>query len=68
MPPDTNSPPFRTIDLDEETFNFILDNCDANIVFGLESLQMLQSQDLVVKMVAQIEMFKKVRELFRNAK
>ena len=37
----TNSPPYATLELIEEEFTFLLGNCESNIVFGLNSLQMI---------------------------
>lgn len=63
----SNNPPFRTVELTEEQYNFLLNNCDANIAMGLQSLQAMESKDLIVQMVGIIDQFKSVRDTLKRS-
>lgn len=62
-----NNPPV-VIELTTELTEFLLDNCNTNLEFGLKSLNMLSSPDLQKQMVAAIENFKGVREAIIKAR
>ena len=55
-----NNPPV-TLELTPEEAAFLRDNCESNIVFGLDTLQRLTSRDLQERMIGNIEMFKAIK-------
>ena len=54
-----NRPPVR-LELTHEEAAFLRENCEGNIVYGLNALDRLSSRDLLEKMVHNIEMFKAI--------
>lgn len=62
-----NNPPDRIVELTEEQYTFLLNNCDANIMFGLSALQTLDRSG-AEKMVALLESFKSVKAALVKAK
>lgn len=62
-----NNPPHKVVELDKETYDFIIGNCDSNIAFGFRALEGMQSRDLMEKVVANIEQFKKLKKLLENS-
>lgn len=62
-----NNPPV-TIELSAELFEFLTDNCEANLEYGLKTLRMIHSQDLLEKQVAQMEKFKELRKILKDAR
>ncbi len=65
--PGSNNPPV-TIELSAELADFVVENCEANMEFGLKSLQMLTSRDLQERLVANMERFKALREAVLKAR
>lgn len=57
----TNNPPEVVIELPREVAQFLLDNCDVNIGFGLAQLQTFENRASAEKMVALLENFKAVK-------
>lgn len=64
---DSNNPPFAVVELDEETYNFLIRNCDQNIAFGLGALQTL-SIGGAEKMVVILESFKELKKRTEKGK
>jgi hypothetical protein len=56
----SNNPPV-IIELSKELAEFLMENCEANIAYGLAGLQSLHSRDLQEKMVKNIEAFKALK-------
>lgn len=63
---DTNNPPIF-VELTPELAQFVKDNCEVNLNFGLQSLQTLTSRDLQKQMVTQLENFKALRKAVLDA-
>lgn len=63
----TNNPPFKIVALTQEQYEFLLNNCDVNIEFGLKSLQMLETKEAIEKMVVLMESFKAVKKSLKEA-
>jgi hypothetical protein len=55
------------VELTREQAQFVLDNCDANLEFGLKAIQGDFSQETVVKLVENMEKFKELRTAVRKA-
>lgn len=58
----SNNPPEVMIGVSRELAEFIIENSESNLVFGLKALDTLTSRDLQEKMVAQMEKFKALRD------
>jgi hypothetical protein len=63
----SNNAPFATLDLDEDTANFLMKNCITNIRFGLAAIDGITSRDLAEKLVEQMNYFKHLRDMLRLA-
>ncbi len=63
-----NNPPARIVELSEEQYQFLLNNCEVNIGAGLAALQELTSRDLQERCVSLLEAFKDVRKALQSAK
>lgn len=67
-----NRPANIRVEMDDEMAEFVEKNCDANISYGLLAIDpvrgAVKSPDIAAKMVAQIENFKLLRTLVRDAR
>lgn len=67
----SNNPPHSVIELTEEEHEFLLKNCEANIVVGLNALTMVQRGELSVKAAREamdlLEQFKGIRNKLKRA-
>lgn len=63
----SNKPPFMTLDLDETTANFLMENTVVNIRFGLRAIQAGLSRETTEKLVEQLNGWRKLRDLLRLA-
>jgi len=61
----TNSPPDVSLELTHEEAVFLLDSCESNIDFGLRSLNLITSPDLLKKSVDNMEKFKIIMKKLR---
>ena len=68
MPSLTNNPPYAVLNLTEEEHKFLLGNCESNIVFGLNSLQMIEDRRSAERMVEVIEQFKNLKQKLERSK
>lgn len=66
--PPTNSPPHAVLELTEEEFTFLLGNCESNIMFGLNSLQVIEDRSTAERMVEVIEQFKNLKKKLERSK
>lgn len=57
----SNNPPIL-VELTPELAQFVKDNCETNLAFGLQALGTLTSRDLQEQMVQQMENFKALRQ------
>lgn len=65
----SNNPPYRVVELDKETYEFIIANCDQNITFGLNALQNPAfSRPTLEKLVDVMEKFKAVKKALEAGK
>ncbi len=64
----SNNPPYAVLNLTEEEHKFLLGNCESNIVFGLNSLQMIEDRRSAERMVEVIEQFKSLKQKLERSK
>ena len=67
----SNNPPGRVINLSEEHYQFLLDNCDANIRFAVANIQQLDAGDdesgLADKLQEKAQTFHEIRTALEQA-
>lgn len=63
----SNNPPLL-VELTPELAEFLLENCESNLAFGIQALPTLTSQDLQEQMVTQLENFKALRAAVKKAR
>lgn len=59
----SNNPPAAVLELTLVQAEFLMNNCDSNIEFGLKGLQTMESAESAARLVAIIEQFKDIRKL-----
>lgn len=62
----SNNPPV-TMEFDRETAEFILKNAETNIDYGFRALQVVKARENAEVLVSQIESFKRIREIAKEA-
>lgn len=67
MAENSNNPPYAVVELDKASYDFIMKNCDDNIVFGLNAL-MAVSEDSARKLVDLMESFKAIKVSLEKGK
>ena len=63
----SNNPPI-VVELTPELADFLLDNCEANIEFGLKAMSTMESRDLIEKLIENMEKFKSLRQAVKDAR
>lgn len=64
----SNNPPYAVVELDRETYDFIVANCESNMAFGLNALGMVKEQSSLEKIVESIEQFKALKKKVEASK
>lgn len=64
----SNNPPYKSVYLSKEEYDFLMENCDTNIVFALNAMQNLDmGRSSLVKMVELLEKFKAIKSRLEKA-
>jgi len=63
----SNNPPYAVVELDKASYDFIMENCDNNIAFGLSAL-MTVSESGARKLVDLMESFKAIKASLEKGK
>ena len=64
--PLSNNPPV-VVEFTPEQAEFLKNNCDTNIAFGLAALQDMKSRESAEKMVELLEAFKGIKQALEKA-
>jgi len=67
MPSLTNNPPYAVLNLTEEEHKFLLGNCESNIIFGLNALQIVTDEARARALVDTIESFKNISQKLKES-
>lgn len=62
----SNHPPEVTVELTRELAEFVVENCDSNLVLGLQLTQSLQDRDKLEQLVALNDRFKKLKDAVKK--
>lgn len=63
----SNNPPYAVLNLTEEEHKFLLGNCESNIIFGLNVLQVMTDEAKARTMVDAIESFKAISQKLKES-
>ncbi len=58
----SNNPPEVVVHFTRAQAEFVLKNCETNMVFALEAIQKMEQRDTQEKLVALLEEFKAVKQ------
>ena len=67
MPSLTNNPPYAVLNLTEEEHKFLLGNCESNIIFGLNALQIVTDEARARALVDTIESYKNIPQKLKES-
>lgn len=63
-----NNPPYKIVELSEEQYRFLLENCDSNLEFGLRAMMSGDfSRQTLEQLVDLNEKFKSVKTALERA-
>jgi len=62
-----NNAPARIVEFTEDQYQFLLKNCEANLMMGLASLQGMTGNN-AIRMVELLESFKGIKKALEEAK
>ena len=57
----SNGAPFAILELSKEQYDFLMNNCEANMQMGLNLLPTVTRRETAEALVAQLERFKAIR-------
>lgn len=63
----SNNPPYVTVELTKEQYDFLILNCDTNLRMTLTYLQGVKERDMGEKIVSLIESFKSIKTTLEKA-